>query len=93
MSRLNLIGRHKGTSSNKANTAKKGGDNMLNKEYRWLLSHPELEIEYTGEYIGIVEDAIVAHGKDFKEVLKKSEKTGKEPFIYKVPPVDKLVVV
>ena len=66
---------------------------MENKEYKWLLSHPEVEIEYSGKYIGIVEDSLVAHGKDFKEVLKKAEETGKEPFIYKVPPVDKLVVV
>ncbi len=66
---------------------------MLNKEYEWLLSHPEVEIEYAGEYIGIVKDSLVAHGKDFKEVLERAEKTGKEPFIYKVPPVDKLVVV
>ena len=66
---------------------------MINKQYNWLLSHPEVEVQYPGEYIGIVEDSLVAHSKDLKEVLKKSEETGKEPFIYKVPPADKLVVV
>ncbi|MFQ5864872.1 MAG: DUF5678 domain-containing protein [bacterium] len=66
---------------------------MTNKEYNWLLSHPEVETQYGGEYIGIVGDSLVAHGKDLKEVLKKAEETGKEPFIYKVPHADKLVVV
>jgi len=66
---------------------------MVNEEYNWLLSHSEVETEYPGEYIGIINDSLVAHGKDLKEVLKKAEETGREPFIYKVPPVDKLVVV
>ncbi len=66
---------------------------MSKKEYEWLLSHPEVENQYSGEYIGIVNDSLAAHGKDLKEVLKKAEKIGKEPFIYKVSQADKLVVV
>jgi hypothetical protein len=66
---------------------------MKNREYNWLLSHPEIEDKYGGEYIAIINEKVVARGKDFMKVIKKAEKIGKEPFIYKVPPVDKLVVV
>ena len=66
---------------------------MSHKENNWLLSHPEIETDYPGEYIAIVDETVVAHGKNFKEVLKKAEKEGKEPHIHKVPPIDKELVV
>ena len=66
---------------------------MPSREYSWLLSHPEIETEYPGEYIAIVGEEVVAHGKDFKKVLREAEKTGKEPFIHKVPSLDKELVV
>ena len=50
---------------------------MLPKEYDWLLSHPEIETEYPGEYIAIVGEEVVAHGKDFRKVLEEAEKAGK----------------
>ena len=66
---------------------------MSNREFNWLLSHPEIEEKYVGEYIAIVRDRIVARGKNFKEVLEKAEKVDREPFIHKVPPPDKELVV
>ncbi|MFH1561799.1 MAG: DUF5678 domain-containing protein [Nitrospirota bacterium] len=66
---------------------------MLPKEYNWWLSHPEIEDKYSGEYIAIGKKGIVAHGKDFKQVLQEAEKHGDEPFIHKVPPFDKELVV
>jgi len=66
---------------------------MLPKEYDWLLSHPEIEIEYAGEYVAIAGESIVAHGKDFRQVLEEAEKNGKEAFIHKVPSSDKDLVV
>ena len=57
------------------------------------MSHPEIETEYPGEYIAIVGEEIVAHGKDFKQVLKEAEEIGKVPFIHKVPFLDKELVV
>ncbi|CAD6494160.1 MAG: hypothetical protein CHKLHMKO_00639 [Candidatus Argoarchaeum ethanivorans] len=66
---------------------------MVNKELNWLLSHPEIESKHIGEYVAIAKDAVVAHGKDFKEVLEKAEKIGKESFIHKVPPFDRELVV
>ncbi|MBI4553470.1 MAG: hypothetical protein HY710_14490 [Candidatus Latescibacteria bacterium] len=66
---------------------------MLPKEYSWFLTHPELETQYTGEYIAIIGEAVVAHGKDFKTVLQEAERHGKAPFIHKVPAADKDLVV
>lgn len=62
------------------------------KEYEWMLSHPEIESKYAGEYIAIVGELIVAHGKDFKKVLEEAEREG-NPWIHKVPPLDKEMVV
>jgi hypothetical protein len=65
---------------------------MPNRELDWLVLHPELEENYVGEYIAIVGDRIVAHGKDFKKVLEDGEMADQEPFIHKVPPLDKELV-
>ncbi|MBI2358803.1 MAG: hypothetical protein HYV04_07830 [Deltaproteobacteria bacterium] len=67
---------------------------MYTPEFNWLIAHPEEAEKYPGEYIAIVGESIVAHGKDFKAVLVAAEsQTGKEPFIYKVPPADREIVV
>ena len=66
---------------------------MVPKELDWLLSHPETEERYAGEYIGIVGDKIVAHGKDFRKVLAEAEQAGKAPYIHKVLSPDKELVV
>ena len=62
------------------------------KEYDWLLAHPEIEVQYSGQYIAIVGDSIVAHGEDFSAVLEEAEKYG-EPFIHKVPRADRDLLV
>jgi len=66
---------------------------MPSKEIEWLSNHPEIEEKYVGEYVGIVENRIVAHGKNFKEVLEIAQKAGEVPFIHKVLPSDKELVV
>ena len=66
---------------------------MLPREFIWFLKHPEIGVKYAGEYIAIMEEAIVAHGKDFKKVLNEAERYGKEPFIHKVLPLDKDLIV
>ena len=65
---------------------------MLPKEYNWLLHHPEIEIKYTGEYIAIIGESVVSHGKDFKKVLNEAEKYGENPYIHKVPHRDRDLV-
>lgn len=64
-----------------------------NKELNWLISHPEVEQKYVGEYIAISEKGILSHSKDFNKVLKEIEKSGKKSFIHKVPPTDKELIV
>ncbi|OGG43776.1 MAG: hypothetical protein A3F84_13430 [Candidatus Handelsmanbacteria bacterium RIFCSPLOWO2_12_FULL_64_10] len=67
---------------------------MRNVEFNWLIAHPEETQKFAGEYIALVGEAIVAHGKDFEAVLKEAgQKTGREPFIYKVPASDRELVV
>jgi len=66
---------------------------MIPKEHSWLLAHPELGTQYAGEYIAIVDEAVVAHGRDFKAVLDEAEKHGDEPYFHKVPPADKELIV
>ena len=66
---------------------------MLPTEYNWLLNHPEIETKYPGEYIAIIGESVVSHGKDFKKVLSEAEKHGKKPYIHKVPHLDKDLVV
>ena len=66
---------------------------MTDKDFDWFIAHPEEAQKYPGEYIAIVDEAIVAHGKDFQMVLLTAERqTGQEPSIYKVPPADREVV-
>jgi len=36
------------------------------KEFEWLGKHPDEKIKYKGEYIAVVGEKIVAHGKDTK---------------------------
>jgi len=66
---------------------------MIPKEYAWLLVNPEIDNQYAGEYIAIIGESIVAHGKDFQKVLKEAEKYGKEPFIHKAFSSDKELIV
>ncbi|MCH8319325.1 MAG: hypothetical protein IIA88_12695, partial [Bacteroidetes bacterium] len=37
------------------------------KEYLWLCDHPEEEAKYRGEWIAVVGEKIVAHGKNLKK--------------------------
>ncbi|MCP4654999.1 MAG: hypothetical protein GY856_06225 [bacterium] len=66
---------------------------MLSKEYNWLIEHTEIDTQYPGEYVAIVGDAVVAHGRDFEAVLDAAEKHGGNPLIHKIQPTDKDLVV
>jgi hypothetical protein len=66
---------------------------MIPKEYEWLLMNPEIENKYAGEYVAIIGESIVAHGKNFQEVLQEAKKHGEEPFIHKAFSSEKELVV
>jgi hypothetical protein len=43
------------------------------KEFEWLGKHPDEKAKYRGEYIVVVGEKIVAHGKDLKVVIEKAK--------------------
>ena len=51
----------------------------------WSLTHPLNFNKYKGEYIALVNDRIIAHGKKFEKVEKKAKKVDKEPVFVKIP--------
>lgn len=62
-----------------------GGKKVPGFEY--LLSISRTTGKYAGEWVGIVDRQIVAHGRDAKTVHRKLSKLfpGREPEIFKVP--------
>ena len=62
------------------------------REYGWFLEHPEIEEAYAGEYIAIMDDCVVAHGRDLKEV-REAKKHRAEPLFCKVPVADRDQIV
>lgn len=50
------------------------------KEYLWLCDHPEEEAKYEGEWIAVVVDKIVAHGKKLQKVREKAYSIGEHPY-------------
>ena len=65
---------------------------MLRTEYNWLMRHPDEVGRYSGEYIAVVGESIVAHGKSFKTVFSEAKKHG-DPLLHKVPPADKEMII
>jgi hypothetical protein len=62
------------------------------EEYNWLMRHPDEVSRYSGEYIAVVGESIVAHGKSFKSVFNEAQKHG-DPLMHKVPPADKEMII
>lgn len=65
---------------------------MESSDFGWLVSHPEIGDEFSGEYIAVADTRVVAHGSDLKEVLAEAEKICEDPLIHKVPPRDRDLV-
>ena len=64
----------------------------MSREFQWLLKHPEEKAKHKGEYVAIVGERIVAHGKDALRVLKQAKRSSGDPLLIKVPQHDILVV-
>lgn len=62
-------------------------------EIEWLSRHPEEEAKYRGEYIAVVGEKIVAHGKDPKTIIEQAKKISPKPLIAKVPLREGLMVI
>lgn len=63
----------------------------MDKEYEWLMQHPEEEAKYRGECIVVVGSNIVVHGKDSKKVLEEAKKYSDKPLIAYVPEEEVLI--
>ncbi len=57
----------------------------LTKNYEFY-SNADLSM-YGGEWVAIINEKVIAHGKQVKELMKKAKETnpGVTPFIVKVP--------
>ena len=85
---------HSTTFCKQSRTAAMNDHPIVNtKEYNWFLDHIEIEDQYAGEYIAIVDDGVVAHGKDFNAVREEAKKHGEDPLLHKVPAPGKDQVV
>ena len=67
-------------------------DSDVEKDYEFLISLSQKEIErYSGEWVAVASQEIVAHGKDPRRVHEEGYKAGKGiplmEYIYEEPPV------
>lgn len=59
-------------------------DDLL-RDHRWLAEHFNEFRRFAGEYIAVVEGAVVAHGYDVKLVYTEARRYRAQPLIAKVP--------
>ena len=64
----------------------------IEQDFKWLCKHPEINEQYKGEYIAILDEKVVAHGSNLEEVIEKAKKFGDKPLISKNPEYEVLVV-
>lgn len=65
----------------------------LTKNYEFY-SNADLSM-YGGEWVAIINEKVIAHGKQVKELMKKANETnpGVTPFIVKVPKAQRLLAL
>ena len=64
---------------------------MRKEEIGFLATHPQELSKYRGEWIAVVGDKIIAHGKDFKKVDDEARKISPNPVFDKIPKEDVVV--
>lgn len=62
------------------------------RNHRWLATHPKELAKHFGQWIAVVEEKIVASGKDLKKVVEEARKFSSQPLLMKVPDDGVLVV-
>lgn len=62
----------------------------LLKEHEWIKKHPEVIEKFSGQWIAIWQEEVVAGNDDLEEVAKKAGQThpGSKPLFFKVPRKD-----
>lgn len=66
---------------------------MSRQDFDWLNAHhPQLQRKYGGQYVAVVDQRIVASGKDARSVLKKAARYSSRPHLAKIPREDVMVL-
>ena len=66
---------------------------MSRRDFEWLNAHhPQLQRKYGGQYVAVVNQHIVASGKDARSVLKKASRYSPQPHLAKIPREDIMVL-
>ena len=55
------------------------------QEHEWLTRQPDLWNRYRGEYIAIIGEQVVAHGKHLQPVLEQATAVEPDPLVIKIP--------
>ena len=59
---------------------------MSTRDFEWLNAHhPQLQRKYGGQYVAVVNQRVVASGKDARSVLKKASRYSPRPHLAKIP--------
>ncbi|MBI5400081.1 hypothetical protein HZB07_05690 [Candidatus Saganbacteria bacterium] len=60
---------------------------MKKKKKKYFGLYPRDEDKFAGEYLAVISNRILAHGKQLKKVIETAQKLAKEPLLIKVPTV------
>jgi hypothetical protein len=52
--------------------------------YSYLLQHPKELNKYRGQWLALMDDKIIAHGKNFAEVIEQAKKITPNPVMHQV---------
>ncbi|MBM3241359.1 hypothetical protein FJZ31_34190 [Candidatus Poribacteria bacterium] len=61
-------------------------------EEKWLAEHPEICEEYIGEFIAILTEEIIAHGKNEQEVLEQADKVSDDYVLTYLYPREEMII-
>jgi hypothetical protein len=61
-------------------------------EEKWLAEHPEICEQHVGEFIAILGDEIIAHGKNEQEVLEQADRISDDYVLTYLYPHEEMII-
>ena len=61
-------------------------------EEKWLAEHPEICEQYVGEFIAILAEKIIAHGKNEREVLEQADQISDDYILTYLYPHEEMII-
>ncbi|MBC8233352.1 hypothetical protein H8E77_27710 [bacterium] len=61
-------------------------------EEKWLAEHPEICEQYVGEFIAILREEIIAHGKNEQDVLEQADKISDDYVLTYLYPHEEMIM-